>query len=71
MHPSFDYYVIAYQNMARSDFFLFYLIYYVTAPQLIMLVGASITAVTFILVVLAFKNQVTSAQNIQKTHSLA
>lgn len=70
-HPTFDYYVVSFQEVARSDFFLFYLTYYVTAPQLIGLVGALITVVTFILVILSFKNQITSLENLNKTNNLA
>lgn len=70
-HPTFDYYAVAFQDTARSDFFLLYFTYYVTAPQLIILIGALIVVVTFILVVLSFKNQITGLGNLKNTSSLA
>lgn len=70
-HPAFDYYAISFQNPARSDFFLFYFTYYVTAPQLIGFVGALISVVTVVLVMLAFKNQVASLANLQKSANLS
>ena len=55
----------------RSDFFIYYFIFFVAAPQIIVWIGLLITAVTLILLLFTFKNQLQALSNITKTKQVA
>ena len=55
----------------RSDFFIYYFSFFVAAPQIIVWIGLLITAVTLILLLFTFKNQLQALSNITKTKQVA
>lgn len=49
----------------RSDFFLYYLSFFVVSPEVVLFIGLLITAVTLVLLLFTFKNQIGSLLHIK------
>jgi hypothetical protein len=49
----------------RSDFFIFYVSFFLANPQFILFIGVLITAATFIILFFTFKSQIATASFVQ------
>ena len=55
----------------RSDFFVYFFSFFVASAEIVLLIGLLITAVTFILLLFTFKNQIGSLLNIKTAKHVA
>lgn len=55
----------------RSDFFLYYFSFFVASPGIVLFIGLLITAVTLVLLLFTFKNQIGSLLNIKSAKHVA
>lgn len=55
----------------RSDFFVYYFSFFVASPEIIIFIGLLITAITLVLLLFTFKNQIGSLLNIKTAKHIA